>query len=151
MPLLGFTVAAAFYSWGFVLRVSPSVMTSELMRDFAVGAGALGQLSALYYYAYAVMQVPVGVLLDRIGPRRLLTGAVLTAGTGAALFALAENLVVASIGRTLIGIGCSFSFVGVLTVIGRTFPARLFARLGGVAQFCGVGGSVWDRHRSACW
>src|SRR5216684_2544080 len=65
-------VAALFYLAAFYLRVSPAVMTTELMRDFHIGAAELGNLSGFYYYAYVVMQIPAGVLVDSLSARRLL-------------------------------------------------------------------------------
>ena len=67
-------------------------MVEELMRDFAVGAGVLGHLSAAYFYGYAGMQIPVGLLLDRFGPRRLMTVAALVCAGGCVLFATGGSL-----------------------------------------------------------
>ena len=66
-------MAAPLYLVGFFHRVAPAVMTAELMRTFAIGATALGNLSAFYFYSYVLMQIPTGILADRWGPRRLLT------------------------------------------------------------------------------
>src|SRR3974390_1102040 len=57
-------IAALFYLTGFYQRVSPAVMTSELMRDFRLGAGSLGSLSAFYFYFYVAIQIPAGFLTD---------------------------------------------------------------------------------------
>src|SRR6202051_3904482 len=65
-------VAALFYLTGFYQRVSPAVMTSELMRAFGIGAKDLGNLSAFYFYAYVAMQIPTGILGDSWGARKLL-------------------------------------------------------------------------------
>ena len=74
-------LGAALYLIGFYQRVAPAVMTRELMTDFGLTAAALGNLSAFYFYSYVAMQVPTGILADRIGPRRLLTlGAAVAAG-----------------------------------------------------------------------
>ena len=72
LPLLGWLTGAVFFFYAWVFRVAPSVMVEELMRDFAVGGAVLGHLSAAYFYGYAGMQIPVGLLLDRFGPRRLM-------------------------------------------------------------------------------
>ncbi|HKJ52514.1 MAG TPA: MFS transporter, partial [Gammaproteobacteria bacterium] len=60
--IVAFTLGTLFFGYAFVQRVSPSVMTDELMREFAVGGAALGSLSAFYFYAYASIQLPVGML-----------------------------------------------------------------------------------------
>src|SRR6478735_10646005 len=65
-------VAATFYLAAFYLRSSPAVMTTELMRDFGIRASQLGQFSAFYFYAYILMQIPTGILVDTWGARRLL-------------------------------------------------------------------------------
>src|SRR5690242_11056926 len=80
--LAAWIVASLFFLYAFVHRVSPSVMVDELMRDFAVGAAVLGNLSAFYFYTYAGLQIPVGLLMDRIGPRRLTTAAALLCAVG---------------------------------------------------------------------
>jgi MFS family permease len=68
-------VAAVFYLTGFYQRVSPAVMTSELMHSFGIGARALGDLSAFYFYAYVAMQIPTGILVDSWGARKLFSSA----------------------------------------------------------------------------
>ena len=75
-------IAALFYLTGFYQRVSPAVMTMELMRDFHISAKDLGNLSAFYFYFYVVMQIPVGVLIDSWGARRLLISGSVAAAAG---------------------------------------------------------------------
>ncbi len=86
------SLGALFYLMGFFQRVAPAVMTQELMQDFGIGAAALGNLSALYFYSYVAMQIPTGVLADRLGPRRLLSLGALIAGIGTVLFALDQDI-----------------------------------------------------------
>ena len=85
-------VGALFYLMGFFHRIAPAVMTAELMQTFHISASALGNLSALYFYAYVAMQIPTGLLADIWGPRRLLCAGAMVAGCGALIFALAPNL-----------------------------------------------------------
>src|SRR3989441_3345191 len=80
------TVAATFYPAAFYPRTSPAVMTTELMRDFGIKASQLGQFSAFYFYAYILMQIPTGVLVDSLGARRLMIGGSLAAAAGTVLF-----------------------------------------------------------------
>lgn len=134
-------LACLFFGYGFLLRVSPAVMVNELMREFAVGAALLGNLSAIYLYIYAAMQIPIGVMLDVLGTRWLLAVACLTVAAGSYIFAGAETLSGAYFGRFLIGIGCAFSWPGLLAIVGQRFPTR-FAMLGGVGQVAGMAGGV---------
>src|SRR5690606_4945702 len=88
LPFFAWLTGALFFFYAWVLRVAPSVMVEELMRDFAVGAAALGNLSAFYFYGYAGMQIPVGMMIDRFGPRRLMTIAAALCAGGCVVFAL---------------------------------------------------------------
>lgn len=132
---------ALFFAYAFTLRVSPSVMVADLMSAFAVGGAVLGNLSAFYFYAYSGLQIPVGLLLDRVGPRRLMTGAALVVAAGAALFAAAPDIGSAYAGRLLVGAGCAFSWAGTLAIVNQWFPAR-FAVLAGASQLVAMGGAM---------
>jgi MFS family permease len=145
LPLLGWLAGAVFFFYAWVLRVAPSVMVEELMRDFAVGAALLGHLSAAYFYGYAGMQIPVGLLLDRFGPRRLMTGAALVCAGGCVLFASGGTLGAVTAGRFLIGASAAFSLVGAMAVAGQWFPATRFAILSGGAMAMGMAGGVFGQ------
>jgi MFS family permease len=134
---------AAFYLIGFFLRVTPAVMTVELMQTFNISATALGNLSAFYFYSYVAMQVPTGILADIWGPRRLLTTGAFIAGTGILMFALAPSILWASLGRFLIGGSVAVAFVGTLKLAGEWFPAGFFSTVSGVALFVGIVGAVF--------
>ena len=120
-------------------------MVTELMRDFDVGAAILGNLSAFYFYAYAALQIPVGLLMDRIGPRRLMTAAAAVTAVGSLIFAMSEDLAGAYVGRLLIGAGAAFSWVGVLTILTQWFPASRFAIFTGLAQASGMIGAIFGQ------
>ena len=134
---------AALYLVGFFLRVTPAVMTTELMQTFNISATALGNLSAFYFYSYVAMQIPTGVLADIWGPRRLLTTGAFIAGTGILMFALAPSILWASLGRFLIGGSVAVAFVGTLKLAGEWFPAGFFSTVSGVALFFGIVGAVF--------
>ena len=145
LPLLGWLTAASFFFYAWVLRVAPSVMVEELMRDFAVGAAVLGNLSAAYFYGYAGMQIPVGLLLDRFGPRRLIMIATIVCAGGCVLFASGHSLAAVTAGRFLIGASAAFSLVGAMAVAGQWFPANRFAVLSGGAMAMGMAGGVFGQ------
>ncbi|HJQ56537.1 MAG TPA: MFS transporter [Vineibacter sp.] len=145
LALFGWATGAVFFFYAWVLRVAPSVMIEELMRDFAVGAAAIGNLSAFYFYGYAGMQIPVGLLIDRFGPRRLMTIAAACCAGGCVLFALAPSLAGLSLGRLLIGATAAFSLVSAMTVAGQWFPPARFALLSGLAMMLGMAGGVFGQ------
>lgn len=145
LPLLGWLTGAVFFFYAWVLRVAPSVMIEELMRDFAVGGAVLGNLSAAYFYGYSGMQIPVGLLLDRFGPRRLMALAALVCAGGCVLFATGETLAAATAGRFLIGASAAFSLVGAMAIAGQWFPSDRFAVLSGLAMAAGMAGGVFGQ------
>jgi predicted MFS family arabinose efflux permease len=132
------SVGVLFYVEDFLIRVSPSVMVGELMRDFGMTAAGLGGLSAWYLYAYGIAQVPVGLVLDRFGPRRLLSGAALATAVGCALFALAPGIGVARFGRLLSGLGGAASFLGSLKLAQLLLPADRYAVIAGGTMGIGI-------------
>ncbi|MFM9938526.1 MAG: MFS transporter [Hyphomicrobiaceae bacterium] len=141
----GWLTGALFFFYAWVLRVTPSVMVDDLMRDLSVGAGAIGGLSAFYFYSYAGLQLPIGMLIDRYGPRRLMTLAGLGCAVGCALFAFSTSLWALSAARFLIGAAAGFSLVGAMAVAGQWFPPARFALLSGFAMMLGMAGGVFGQ------
>lgn len=142
LPWLMWGLGALFYCYGFFQRVAPSVMVEELMRDFAVGAAITGTLSSLYFYTYAGLQIPIGLMLDKYGPRLMLTIAGLLGAAGAFAFSASETLMPAYLGRALIGIGAAVSWVGTLKLASSWFPPNRFALLTGLTMALGMAGAV---------
>jgi len=143
--VFAFGLAASFFTYAFVQRVAPSVIVGELMAEFAVGAAVLGNLAAFYFYGYAPLQIPVGMLMDRFGPRRLMGFAVGVSSIGAVIFAIAPTIEIAYLGRLLVGIGAAFGWVGVLTVATLWFAPTRFAMLTGIAQLFGMIGAIFGQ------
>ncbi len=137
-----FGLGAAAFWFAFFHRVSPSAIAGELARDFQVGGAALGALSATYFYVYAIMQLPTGVLVDTLGPRRVLAAGGLIGGAGALLFGAAESFAVAAAGRTLAGLGVSVAFVSMLKITANWFPERHFSTVAAVGNVIGLSGAL---------
>lgn len=142
---IAFALGTLFFAYAFIQRVSPSVMTSELMRDFSVGGAALGSLSAFYFYTYASIQLPVGMLTDHYGPRKLMSGAALLCALASVGFALSDSVFAASIGRALIGGTVAFGFVGTMAIAGYWFKPSQYAMLAGVLQAVGMSGAIFGQ------
>ncbi len=144
-PSLAWTIwglGAMLYLIGFYQRVAPAVITDQLMRDFAMGGAALGNLSAFYFYSYVAMQIPTGVIADRWGPRRLLTAGAAIAAIGSAVFALAPDIFWANAGRMLIGASVAVAFVSMLKLANHWFSPQHYALAAGMALLTGVSGGV---------
>ncbi|MGL4426803.1 MAG: MFS transporter [Alphaproteobacteria bacterium] len=140
-PWFIWSFAGLFYLYQFVLRASPNVMADQLMRDFSIDAYSFGILAACYYYTYSLFQIPVGLMLDSIGPKRVLRVAVGLCALGALVFSAAPNLWFAALGRTLIGAGASCAFLGTVRLGTLWFPPERLAFVVGVSVALGkVGG-----------
>lgn len=136
-------LAALFYFYDNLLQISPSAMKPELSLAFAREAEQFGSLSAYCLYAYGLMQIPAGLLMDRFGPRRLFTLACAFCALGGLLFGVATTLWEAKFGRILIGVGASFAWIGCLKTITIWFPANRFAFMTGLTVTIGFLGAVF--------
>lgn len=139
-------LGAIYYAYEYFLRISPSVMESELRNYFNLSATGFGLLSAFYYYAYVPMQLPVGVLMDRFGPRRLLTAACLICVVGTFMFSGTTLFSIAAVGRFLVGLGSAFAFVGVLKLATLWLPEDKLAMVAGMAAALGTIGAMIGDH-----
>ncbi|HQR72891.1 MAG TPA: MFS transporter, partial [Burkholderiaceae bacterium] len=137
-----FGLALASFVLSFFHRTAPAAIAGELTRAFSISSTVLGTLAATYFYVYTVLQIPVGVLADTLGPRRILATGSAIAAVGSLLFALAPVWEVAAVGRTLVGIGVSVAFIAVLKLSAVWFPPGKFATLAGVTMFAGNLGAV---------
>ena len=142
---LGWTVfglAAAAFWLSFFHRVAPAAIADELQSEFMIGGAMLGTLAATYYVIYTLMQVPTGVLNDTLGPRRVLVAGCLVAGMGSILFAAADTVGIAVVGRTLAGLGVSVAFVSMLKLGAEWFPEHRFATITGIGAMIGLTGAL---------
>ncbi|MEO7726967.1 MAG: MFS transporter [Burkholderiales bacterium] len=126
----------------FFHRVSTGSLAGDLQSEFAIGATALGTLGAMYFYVYALMQVPSGVLADTLGPRITLSLGMLIAGIGSIAYGLAASFAAAAIARTLVGVGVSVVFVCMLKLCANWFHERRFATAVGAANVAGITGAL---------
>lgn len=141
-PWCVWALSSLFLFYKYLLQVSPSIMVPDLMQAFALSGAGIGNLAACYFYAYLLMQLPVGILLDAFDPRRVVALAILICAIGAFMFAHAHAMWVAAIGRLLIGIGGAFSAVGTMKLITVWFPANRFALVAGLMMTVGMLGAV---------
>lgn len=139
-------LSALFMFYKYALEVSPSVMNATLMKAFNINGAALGNLTACYFYAYLILQIPAGLLLDKFGPRRVATVAIFLCACGTLIFAKAETILLAGVGRFITGVGAAFAVVNCFKLIANWFPLKRFAFMSGlmmtVAMFGAVGGQA---------
>ena len=135
-------VVAGAYVLSFFHRFAPAGIAQDLAVSFQTTAASLGVLAATYFYVYTIMQVPTGILVDTLGPRRILLIGAIIACVGSILFGLAPSMNVALIGRTLVGLGVSVTFIAMLKIIAVWFDEKHFATLTGLCMLVGNLGSV---------
>ncbi|WP_226401405.1 MFS transporter [Ferribacterium limneticum] len=139
---LALGVVAVAYILSFFQRFAPAGIAPDLAAAFDTSAASLGVLAATYFYVYTLMQVPTGILADTLGPRRILALGGLVGGAGSFLFGMAPTLELALVGRTLIGLGVSVTFIAMLKLIAVWFEENRFATMVGVCMLIGNLGSV---------
>jgi len=132
-----------FYCYEYYLRVAPSVMKVELQTSFHLTEASFGYLVAFYYYAYTLMQIPVGLSIDKFGPRRVLTFACAICALGTYCFATTTYTPIAQLARFMIGFGSAFAYVGVLKLTNDWLPAKYFAPVTGLCNTLGMLGAIF--------
>jgi sugar phosphate permease len=136
------SIGALYYAYEYLIRIAPSAMELPLRDHFALSATGFGLLSSMYYYAYVPMQLPVGMLMDRFGPRRLLSFACMICALGCLIFASTKIFGVAIVARILMGIGSAFAYVGVLKIATIWFPEDRLAMIAGLTSALGTVGAM---------
>lgn len=133
---------ALFYCYQYILRVSPSVMVIELRHDFLMTAEQFASMGALYLYAYSLLQIPLGILIDRIGVRKIVLFSVALCIAGAITMANANQLIWVQLSRILIGAGSACAFMSALKIAADYLPAGKRGLLMGATLTLGTAGAL---------
>lgn len=137
-----YTLVVLGYMLAFFHRMAPAAIAGDLQQSFQASGAALGALAAAYFYTYTVMQIPIGVMADTLGVRKIVAIGALVAGLGSLLFGLADTLAAASMGRVLVGLGVSAMFISLMKLNSVWFHDRHFGTVGGMSILLGNLGSV---------
>ncbi len=133
-------------AFGYVLvyfhRLCPAVVAVDMMRDLKAGGALTGFLGAAYFYPYAVMQLPAGLLSDSWGPRKTITVFFIVAFLGSVLLGAAPSVFWAIAGRTLVGFGVAMLFVPAMKILAEWFTQKEFAFMTGILMAMGGIGSL---------
>ncbi|HMV55144.1 MAG TPA: MFS transporter, partial [Rhodocyclaceae bacterium] len=113
---------AAGYYLSYLLRTVNAVISPDLTRELGLSAADLGLLTGAYFFSFAVAQIPVGVALDRYGPRRVEASLLVLAAIGALLFAFGQTLLQLAVARALIGFGVSACLMAALKAFSQWYP-----------------------------
>ncbi len=137
-----FLILILTYILVYFHRMAPGVVSEYLMMEFQITGTQLGTLSAIYFFVYAFMQIPSGVLADTLGTRTSIISGNLTAGLGSLCFGLATSFEMACVGRFLVGLGVSVVFVAIMKNNSVWFEERVFGVMSGLTLLVGNLGSI---------
>jgi MFS family permease len=137
-----FAPFAAGYYLSYLLRNVNAVIAPELVRDLGISAADLGLLTSAYLLAFGAFQLPLGLLLDRYGPRRVEAGLLIVAAAGCALFAFGAGLPQLALARGLIGLGVSACLMASFKAFSLWFPLERQASLNAAVMVAGSLGAL---------
>lgn len=133
---------ACGYFMSYLFRSVNAVIAPNLQNDLGIGAGDLGTLTAAYFIAFAAFQLPLGILLDRFGPRRVQAVLLLSAALGAIVFAIGSSLEHLILGRAMIGLGVAGGLMAAMKAIALWLPKERWALANGVFMTAGGLGAL---------
>ena len=136
-------IASIFYAYQYILRVMPNIMLNDIMTQFDIGAGIFGQFSGVYYIGYSLMHLPIGLMLDRYGPKRIMSFCILLTVVGMMPLVFAEHWIYPLAGRFLVGIGSSAAILGLFKIIRMTFSEERFPRMLSFSVAIGIFGAIY--------
>lgn len=133
-------LASVFFLYEFFLQVFLSTVSEQIMKDLHLDASSYSLITAAYFLPYAIMQIPMGILVDKFGARKLLTFSVTSCAISVLGFSLTHDFTTAFVGRLFMGLGSSSAYVSLLVLALNWFPKRHFALMVGIANLLGAMG-----------
>ncbi len=137
-----FVISCSLFVLSQFYRSSVAVIAQDLIKDTGLDTKGLSLVSAAFFYAFAIMQIPIGFYLDSIGPRITMTVLTLVAVAGSLIFAFGDSLAMLVTGRVLLGVGMSCNFMGLLKLITLWFGPVRFATLAALVTSIGTLGNI---------
>jgi len=136
-------LATFFYAYQYVLRVAPNILKDDIVAKYGIDDRIFGQYAGGYYLGYSLIHIPLGLLLDRFGPKRVMPLFLALTIVGMAPLAFTDFWVYPVIGRALVGIGSSSAILGVFKIIRMTFPESKFTLMLSVSVTIGLLGAIF--------
>jgi len=136
------TCAGVFYCYQFVIRVFPNVLNNEIMTALGIDAAAFGLMVGFYYWTYSGMQIPLGITMDKFGPRRLLSLAGFICGIACFIFSMTTNFYVAGFARFMMGMGAASGLLGTIKLGTMWFPPQKIGNVIALAMVLGTSGAA---------
>lgn len=137
-----FLITSANFFLSQFYRATNAVIADQLLSDLSLDTKGLGTVSAAFFYAFAITQIPISMLLDRVGPRLMMTGLSLVGIAGAIIFAGSDSLQMGVMARILLGVGMACNLMGTLKLLTTWFAPAVFATLAGIVFSIGTLGNM---------
>ena len=137
-----FSIACSLFFLSQFYRVSNAVIAPQLLSDLFIDTRGLGLISASFFYAFALTQIPISLLLDKVGPRVMMTALSAVGIFGAVIFSWADSLAFGVVGRVLLGIGMACNLMGTYKLLTLWFSPKAFATLAGIVVALGTAGNM---------
>lgn len=136
-------IASIFYAYQYILRVMPSIMMNDILQQFNIDVATFGQFSGVYYIGYSLMHLPLGLMLDRFGPKKVMPICILMTVLGLLPILFADHWMFPIAGRALIGMGSSAAILGTFKIIRLTFSEEKFTRMLSFSVTIGLIGAIY--------
>ncbi|WCR57923.1 MAG: hypothetical protein PG980_000395 [Wolbachia endosymbiont of Ctenocephalides felis wCfeJ] len=136
-------LASLFYAYQYILRVIPNIIAPELITKFNIGIADVGQFSGLYYVGYTLAHIPVGLFLDRSGPKLVLPICIVLTFAGTLPLICFDEWYLSILGRIIVGVGSSASAIGIFKVASMCFPKEKSAKMASLSIIIGLLGAIY--------
>ncbi len=136
-------IVSVFYAYQYILRVMPNIMLHDIMDKFGMDAATFGQFSGIYYISYSLMHLPMGIMLDRKGPKKVMSLSILLTVVGSLSVIFTSHWIFPVVGRFLIGLGSSAAILGVFKIVRMAFSEERFPRMLSFSVTIGLLGAIY--------
>ncbi len=136
-------IASIFYGYQYILRVMPNIMMNDILQQFNIDTATFGQFSGIYYIGYSLLHLPIGIMLDRYGPKKVMPICIALTVVGMLPMIISDFWLYPIIGRLFIGIGSSAAILGTFKIIRLTFKEEQFTRMLSFSVMIGLIGAIY--------
>jgi MFS family permease len=143
LPYLLWLIVSIFYAYQYILRVLPNIILEDIMRNFNIDAAIFGQFSGVYYLGYVLVHLPLGMMLDRYGPKKIMTISILVSALSLLPLIFASHWIYLIISRIILGIGSSAAILGIFKIIRLNFSEQYFTRMLSLSVTIGLIGAIY--------
>ncbi|AHX11730.1 major Facilitator Superfamily protein [Neorickettsia helminthoeca str. Oregon] len=140
---LAWLVATLFFTYQYILRVLPNIVVDDVIQRFSISSAVVGQVTGLYYVAYTLLHIPIGIMLDRMAPRKVIFVGALLVVLSMVPLVYTSSVTLLVIGKLLLGGASSVGVLGLLRVVRSSFPAEKFSLIFGISIFIALIGAMY--------